>query len=136
MRVGLVALLLHCQTDMHLCAMGAFHHRIFLLDNAQHLLAVECLHFFALVWLAETDGDDFCNILLLHISLIQFLDTSNLIVVIPIRCMQLVEFVQYLCIELIIVDVTSVIDELSFRNGDTQISATACGLLVVATNEA
>ena len=128
MIVRLVALLLHCQTDVHLCAMGAFHHRILLLDDAQHLLAIECLHVFTLVWLAETKGDYLGYIFLLHISLIQGLDASDLFVVIPIRCMQLVEFIQHLRIELIIVDVTRIIDELSFGNRDAQITAAACSI--------
>ena len=105
--------------------MSARHGRIFPLDDLQHLRAVHRLYDLIFLWLAETGHDDLRDVFLLHELLIQLLDAGHLLVVEPIGCLQHLQFIHHLGIQLAIVDLARVVNQLTVRNPDADVTTTA-----------
>ena len=93
-----------------------FNAGILLRDNLKHLRAVQVLCRFTFLRLAEAEPDHLGHILLLHITLVQLLDTCHLVVVEPVGSLQFAQFVQHLGIQLVVVDVARIVDELPLGN--------------------
>ena len=117
---------LHCCANADLRTMSARHGRIFPLDDLQHLRAVHRLYDLIFLWLAETGYDDLRDVLLLHILLIQLLDAGHLLVVEPIRRLQLLQLIHHLSIQLTIIDLARVVNQLTVRNLDADVTSAAC----------
>ena len=98
------------QTDFR--RVVVFHRRVLLADNADELAAVHGFHVLTLIRLAEADGDNLGNVLLLHVLQVQFLNTRHLLVVEPVGRIQLTNLVEHLSIELVVVNVARIVDEL------------------------
>ena len=107
-----VARILHRQSDVDPRASCVSHQRIFLLDEFQQLPAVHRLCHLSLFGLADAGIQDLCNVLLLHVVLVQLLDALHLDVVKPVRSLHLTQFVEHLGIELAVVDVTVVVRQM------------------------
>ena len=89
------------------CAQVTFHavvddqRGVLTLDDFQHLTAVDGLYRLTLLGLAEAGFHHLSNILLLHVVLVELLDASHLVVVKPVGCLLLSQFVEDLGIELV-----------------------------------
>ena len=95
------------------------------LDDLQHLRAVHRLYDLIFLWLAETGHDDLRDVFLLHELLIQLLDAGHLLVVEPIGRLQHLQFIHHLGIQLAIVDLARVVNQLTVRNPDADVTTTA-----------
>ena len=82
---------------------------IVLLDDLDELVAVHRLGHLTLVRLTEAGSKHLSDVLLFHKVLIQLLDTGHLIVAVPIRCLQHLQFIHHLCIQLAIVDFARIV---------------------------
>ena len=79
----------------------------------------------ALFRLAETDLDDFHNVLLLLKTNVQFLNAPDFVVVEPIRSLQLVHLIHYLSIQLPVVNLTRVVNQLPVGDVHADVATTA-----------
>ena len=114
-----------CTSQFYLCLRRDCHVGICVADNFQHLRSVHRLHLLTLLGLAETDFHHLCNVLLLHIGEVQQLNTGHLLVVEPIGSIQLTDFVQQLGVQLLIVNVASIVNQLSLGNAEADVATTA-----------
>ena len=110
----LIAKYSHCMTHTNLVTVTDIYGRIFLLDMTQQHLCVHQFRCLALLGLAEAYFHHLCNVLLLHIVLVELLDTGYLIVREPIRRLCHSQFINRLSIKLLIVYLSRIIDILSF----------------------
>ena len=117
---------LHRQAQVHLCAMGGLYRRELILNNGNHLGAVHHLRLLALVGFAETGFDDGGKVRLSHEVLVQLLDTGYLHIVEPIGSLRHPQFIEYLGIELVVVNLAIVVNQLSLRYLQADVSTTAC----------
>ena len=124
----LIAELLHRQSDVDLRTSRVRHQRILLLNQFEQLLAIHRLCHLTLLRLSDTGIQDLSNVLLLHVVLVQLLDALHLEVVEPIRCLHLSQLMEHLRIELSIVDVTLIVDQLTFWNRQTDVATRASGV--------
>ena len=112
----LIARFLHRQSDVNLRATCVLHQRILLLHKLQQLLAIHRLSHLAFFWFANASIQNLCNVLLLHKVLVQLLNAFHFQIIKPVGGLHLTQFVEYLSIKLLVIDVAFIIDELTLRN--------------------
>ena len=115
------------QTD--LVADCVLQRRIILLDDLDDLAAVHRLGHLALVRLTEAGSKHLSDVLLFHKVLIQLLDTGHLIIAVPIRCLQHLQLIDHLCIQLSVVDFSRIVNHLTIVNLDADISTASSSIL-------
>ena len=111
---------------MDLRTAGVCHQRILLLNQFQQLLAVHRLCCLTLFWLSDTGIQNLSNILLFHVVLVELLDALHFEVVEPIGSLHLSQFIEYLGIELSVVDLSLIVYHLILRNRQTDVATGAC----------
>ena len=74
------------------------------------------------------EADDFGKVFLVHEGGVEFLKALHLFVVEPIGEVLDVEFVHYLCKELVVVYLALVVDVFAARYGDADVSAASCSV--------
>ena len=100
--------------------------RILVADNLQHLRGVQRFHVFTILGLAEAGFYHLCDVLLLHVVQVHLLNTGNLLVVEPIGGIQRADFVQHLGIQLLVVNVASIVNQLTFWNSQADVATRTC----------
>ena len=104
---------------------GVLQRRIVMLNDGDDLLTVHLLHHLALFGLTEAGFEHLTKILMVHKILVQLLDADHLFVVEPIGRLQLLQLIDYLGIQLTIVDLARVINQQTVRNPDADVTTTA-----------
>ena len=107
----LITEFLQRQAQMYLGAVAALNGGVFMLNEFQQLSAAHGFCGFSLIRFAEGAADNFSDVLLLHVIEVQLLNTGYLAVVEPVGCLQLANLVKHLCIELGVVNLTTVVNE-------------------------
>ena len=113
----------HSLAQIHLRAVRSLDRRILFGDNLQEPLTIHRLCQFARFRLTEAVADDVCNILLFQIVLVQLLDTGHLIVVKPIGRLLHPQLIEHLRIQLVVVNLTRIVDVFTLRNRHADVSA-------------
>ena len=128
MQYQVVPEVLQRHTKMYLGAVGILYQRVFLLYNVDYLCRVQRLHRLSFLGFPKVQADDFCKVLLVHEGGVKFLKALHLFVAEPIGEVLDVEFVHYLCKELVVVYLALVVDVFAARYGDTDVSAASCSV--------
>ncbi len=115
-----------CSSQLYFRLCSNSHVGVCITDNLQHFRSAHRLHLLTLLGLAKADFYHLCNVLLLHVGEVQLLNTSNLLVVEPIGRIQLTDFVQHLGIQLLVVNVASIVNQLTFGNSQADVATRAC----------
>ena len=114
------------QLYFRLCRDGDM--RILVADNFQHLRGVQRFHVFTILGLAEAGFHHLCDVLLLHVVQVHLLNTGNLLVVEPIGGIQRADFVQHLGIQLLVVNVTRIVNQLPIGNSQADVATASCSI--------
>lgn len=125
---SLVAKFLHGQAEMNLHAVGGLQRGVLSPDEFQHLRAVHGGSRLVIDWFAEAGADHLAQVLLLHVVLVQLLNTCHLSIVEPVGSLHFTQFMHYLGVELFVRYVARVVNKLSFGNGQTDVAARARGV--------
>ena len=99
------------------------------LHIANQLFTIHRLGHLTLIRLTETSHEDLPDVLLLHEILIQLLNTGYLIIVKPVGSMLLLHFIYYLRIKLSVVDLTSIVNQLTIWNQKADVSTATSRIL-------
>ena len=116
-------------TELNPIANRVLKGRIVFLHDVDHLTTIQRLNGLTFVWLTETGNEHFAKVLLLHEILIQLLNTGYLIIVKPVRSMLLFHFIDHLRIKLSVVDLTSIVNQLTIWNQKADVSTATSRIL-------
>ena len=95
---------------------------------AQQHLRVRQLGYLTLLGLSEAHLNHLRDVLLFQIVLVQLLDTGHLIVREPIRCLGHLQLIHHLSIQLLIIDLTRIVDIQPVGNLQTDVSTATRGI--------
>lgn len=93
-----------------------------------HFLASKPFPFNVCFRQVEAAGDHAFHVVGLEVWEVGLLDALHFVITEPVRDVLRLEFVQYLCIELVVVDGGVVVDELSLADADTEVATATCGV--------
>ena len=102
--------------------------RILATDNLQHLRGVQRFHLLTILGLAEAGFHHLCDVFLLHVVQVHLLNTDYLLIVKPIGGVQLANLVQHLGIQLLVVNVTRIVNQLPIGNSQADVATASCSI--------
>ena len=86
------------------------------------------VHVFSILGLAEAGVHHRCDVLLLHVVQVHLLNTDYLLIVKPIGGVQLANLVQHLGIQLLVVNVTRIVNQLPIGNSQADVATASCSI--------
>ena len=93
-----------------------------------YLLAEHPFAFLLIIRYSEATFDHVLQVVLFEERQVGLLNANHFIIGEPIRCLLLIDFIEQLCVKLLVVDGFSVINQLALRNLEADVSSTSCGV--------